>query len=126
VRPAVLHARGRELSARDDQVLTRKPFIGSPFPVGRPGLSEYQLCPCSMFYSRLWIFYAYIYSASHERATRREPPQSLDAIDVAKRLQQNLHNFLGAGGGNRTHTLLPEPDFESGASTSSATPAGCK
>ena len=29
----------------------------------------------------------------------------------------------GAEGGNRTHTLLPEPDFESGASTSSATPA---
>ncbi len=33
--------------------------------------------------------------------------------------------YLGAGGGNRTHTLLPEPDFESGASTSSATPASC-
>ncbi len=30
---------------------------------------------------------------------------------------------LGAGRGNRTHTLLPEPDFESGASTSSAMPA---
>jgi hypothetical protein len=29
----------------------------------------------------------------------------------------------GAGGRNRTDTLLPEPDFESGASTSSATPA---
>ncbi len=28
-----------------------------------------------------------------------------------------------AGGGNRTHTLLREPDFESGASASSATPA---
>jgi hypothetical protein len=31
--------------------------------------------------------------------------------------------LLGAGRGNRTHTLLPEPDFESGASTSSAIPA---
>ena len=31
--------------------------------------------------------------------------------------------LYGAEGGNRTHTLLPEPDFESGASTSSATPA---
>ncbi|VTZ26822.1 hypothetical protein MPC4_30048 [Methylocella tundrae] len=29
----------------------------------------------------------------------------------------------GAGGRNRTDTLSPEPDFESGASTSSATPA---
>jgi hypothetical protein len=29
----------------------------------------------------------------------------------------------GAGGGNRTHTLLPETDFESVASTNSATPA---
>ncbi len=30
----------------------------------------------------------------------------------------------GAGSENRTRTLSPEPDFESGASTSSATPAG--
>ncbi len=28
-----------------------------------------------------------------------------------------------AGGGTRTHTRLPSPDFESGASTDSATPA---
>src|SRR5581483_1634552 len=35
---------------------------------------------------------------------------------------------LGAGGGTRTHTLLPETDFESVASTNSATPArgGCE
>ncbi len=32
-------------------------------------------------------------------------------------------HLLGAGGENRTHTMLPLPDFESGASTSSATPA---
>src|SRR5690242_20493253 len=30
---------------------------------------------------------------------------------------------IGAGGGNRTHTALRPPDFESGASASSATPA---
>ena len=30
---------------------------------------------------------------------------------------------IGAGEGNRTPTWLPIPDFESGASTSSATPA---
>ncbi len=30
----------------------------------------------------------------------------------------------GAGGGSRTHTASRPPDFESGASTSSATPAG--
>src|SRR5690606_20608149 len=30
---------------------------------------------------------------------------------------------VGAGSENRTRTLLPEPDFESGASTSSAIPA---
>lgn len=30
----------------------------------------------------------------------------------------------GAGGGTRTHTLLPAADFESAASTNSATPAG--
>ena len=32
--------------------------------------------------------------------------------------------FFGAGGRNRTDTLSPELDFESSASTSSATPAG--
>ncbi len=32
-------------------------------------------------------------------------------------------SFGGAGSENRTRTLLPEPDFESGASTSSAIPA---
>jgi hypothetical protein len=31
--------------------------------------------------------------------------------------------IIGAGKGNRTPTQFPEPDFESGASTSSATPA---
>ncbi len=31
--------------------------------------------------------------------------------------------LFGAEGGNRTHTLLPEPDFESGASTNSTTSA---
>ena len=34
-----------------------------------------------------------------------------------------MHLFPGAGGRNRTDTLSPEPDFESGASTSSTTPA---
>jgi hypothetical protein len=29
----------------------------------------------------------------------------------------------GAGGGSRTHTELPPPDFESGASANSTTPA---
>ena len=33
------------------------------------------------------------------------------------------YSKYGAGEGNRTPTQLPEPDFESGASTSSATPA---
>src|SRR4051812_35557753 len=33
------------------------------------------------------------------------------------------NNPDGAEGGNRTHTLSPEPDFESGASTNSATSA---
>jgi hypothetical protein len=36
------------------------------------------------------------------------------------------HNYLilsGAGGGSRTHTELPPPDFESGASANSTTPA---
>ena len=30
---------------------------------------------------------------------------------------------LGAGGGTRTHTVSPQTDFESAASTNSATPA---
>ncbi len=35
----------------------------------------------------------------------------------------NLKCIDGASGENRTLTLLPEPDFESGASTNSATEA---
>ena len=35
----------------------------------------------------------------------------------------NTGGAFGAGRENRTLTLFPEPDFESGASTSSATPA---
>ncbi len=31
--------------------------------------------------------------------------------------------FIGTEGGTRTHTVSPPPDFESGASTNSATPA---
>lgn len=31
--------------------------------------------------------------------------------------------MIGAGRGNRTPTMLPSPDFESGASTNSAIPA---
>jgi hypothetical protein len=31
--------------------------------------------------------------------------------------------LYGAGGGSRTHTELPPPDFESGASANSTTPA---
>ncbi len=34
-----------------------------------------------------------------------------------------LLKINGAEGENRTRTLFPKPDFESGASTSSATPA---
>ncbi len=36
---------------------------------------------------------------------------------------RRLRGRLGAGGRTRTDTLSPEPDFESGASTNSATPA---
>ncbi len=32
--------------------------------------------------------------------------------------------MIGAGGETRTRTMLPLPDFESGASTNFATPAG--
>ena len=40
---------------------------------------------------------------------------------VLRSQQANL--FQSAGGGNRTHTLLRELDFESSASANSATPA---
>ena len=37
------------------------------------------------------------------------------------------HRFLlSTGGGTRTHMRLPSPDFESGASANSATPAKCE
>ena len=35
----------------------------------------------------------------------------------------NPEKISGTGGGGRTHTPLREPDFESGASANSATPA---
>src|SRR6516165_5318820 len=38
-------------------------------------------------------------------------------------MRGNLCGKIGAGGRNRTDTLSPEPDFESGTSTSSTTPA---
>ena len=40
-----------------------------------------------------------------------------------KETQNQLVIISGAGGENRTLTLLPERDFESRASTNSATPA---
>src|SRR5207244_3409500 len=49
---------------------------------------------------------------------RRAPHVSLHQIRFEP---TNLHR--GAGRGNRTLTLLPELDFESSASTNSATPA---
>ncbi len=42
---------------------------------------------------------------------------------MAKGLSRSCLRRCGAGGRNRTDTLSPEPDFESGASTSSTTPA---
>ena len=36
---------------------------------------------------------------------------------------ENAKNRFGTEGGTRTHTVSPPPDFESGASTNSATPA---
>ena len=47
--------------------------------------------------------------------------------ELRKIIDQIINNInlklVGAGRETRTLTLLPEPDFESGASTSSATPA---
>ena len=41
-----------------------------------------------------------------------------------KTLTEFYSGPVTAGGGTRTHTLLPERDFESRASANSATPAG--
>ena len=39
---------------------------------------------------------------------------------------QKHRYLLSTGGGTRTHMRLPSPDFESGASANSATPAKCE
>jgi hypothetical protein len=44
-------------------------------------------------------------------------------VVLAKRAGRDAGGTFGAGGGGRTHTALRPPDFESGASASSATPA---
>lgn len=46
-----------------------------------------------------------------------------DKTQICKKIYKKRVKPDGADGRNRTGTLLPEPDFESGASTSSATPA---
>lgn len=38
-------------------------------------------------------------------------------------IEKRFKLFNGTEGGTRTHTVSPPPDFESGASTNSATPA---
>ena len=43
-----------------------------------------------------------------------------DAIAARRRAEDK---YFGTGGGNRTHNSFRKPDFESGASTNSATPA---
>ena len=57
----------------------------------------------------------------------RELPRQCPAADDRKKKARTeagyLSDSIGAGSENRTRTLLPEPDFESGASTSSAIPA---
>ena len=50
---------------------------------------------------------------------RYDPPNGCPQADH----RQDDHAEGIAGGGNRTHTLLPGRDFESRASASSATPA---
>src|SRR5829696_2500391 len=47
--------------------------------------------------------------------------RGLSAVCGKKRLFAG--SIACAGGGTRTHTILRSPDFESGASTNSATPA---
>ena len=57
-----------------------------------------------------------------------EPEGRATLAATAKRLMTDDGTRLsnakdGAGGGNRTHTTLRSPDFESGASASFTTPA---
>jgi hypothetical protein len=44
-------------------------------------------------------------------------------MNVGNTLQRQTIDFIGAGRGTRTPTLLPAADFESAASTDSAIPA---
>src|SRR6516164_9477852 len=62
-------------------------------------------------------------AAPRARAAGWESIAATASEPVAVTGRELASGFRGAGGGNRTHTLLPESDFESDASTSSATPA---
>ncbi len=58
---------------------------------------------------------------------RRSSPSSRTIIEVEHTVRRvslsEVQECTGAEGGNRTRTVSPQPDFESGASTNSATPA---
>lgn len=55
----------------------------------------------------------------HHKAVSTE--EKIKGLCVEKKI--SLNSVFGTGSGARTHTMLPSPDFESGASTSSAIPA---
>ena len=67
--------------------------------------------------------------ATRDRGSATAPDKGVTFVSISARLSKESkvagrpREADGAGGGNRTHTLLPESDFESDASTSSATPA---
>ena len=60
---------------------------------------------------------------AHTLLRLHQNPIEIKQKNPQPHVKQLVADYLCTLGGNRTHTLLPELDFESSASTSSATKA---
>ena len=78
------------------------------------------VCNHRLNYDLDWMLCLYSYATNIFMHNLHE----LELREIIDQINYNINlKLVGAGRETRTLTLLPEPDFESGASTSSATPA---
>ncbi len=116
-RPSSARARPRWMPTSHRRLTSARP-ASSPWPRPRPRRRSRMITPRSVGGTSV--------GDPDVVVRRRHIPSSFDDDHEPNRtpaigdVDDRMH---GAGGRNRTDTLSPEPDFESGASTSSATPA---
>ena len=74
--------------------------------------------------SKKWGYLNYkLLTIAHTLLRLHQNPIEIKQKNPQLHFKQLVTDLLSTLGGNRTHTLLPELDFESSASTSSATKA---